>query len=453
MPDTLARLRPDLAQSNVDKRLVINGKGSVMTVSASRIFAGAIALSLAACAEAPPPTPAGTECAVGLYGTPGERFIAITRREDGYRYAFQGGEIDAVNAEDARVACVDEGLLVDGEDIWPPMQISETSTRFASGDLSLAGLLLEPANAEPDTPLVVYAHGSERMGWLEAFRDPYLMVGRGVSVFVYDKRGTGASEGTYTQNFNLLADDLVAASTEARRLAEGRYGRFGLFGLSQGGWIAPMAATRAGAEFLGVGYGLMITVAEEDAEQVFKELRELGYGDDVIEKAREVTDATALIAASGYEDGHDELRAAREKYGQEPWFADIRGEFSGVLMSIPEAELRERGVPEYDAVDIDWSLDPVEIIRTVNIPQLWVLAEEDREAPMSVTLERLSALRDDGKDIAMWVFPDTDHGMWEFEETDDGERDYTRVTEGYYDLLADWAKGGLDERYGAGRRE
>lgn len=106
-------------------------------------------------------------------------------------------------------------------------------------------------------------------------RDPCQMVGRGVSVFVYDKRGTGLSEGDYTQNLPRLADDLVAASPTAKKLAEGRYGRFGLFSLSQGGWIAPPAAARAKAKFLRIGYGLVVDIAEQDAAQVARQLRDL----------------------------------------------------------------------------------------------------------------------------------------------------------------------------------
>ncbi|MEO0330545.1 MAG: alpha/beta hydrolase, partial [Bacteroidota bacterium] len=94
--------------------------------------------------------------------------------------------------------------------------------------------MIEPAVAGPETPLVIFAHGSERSGWLDTHRDPYQMVGRGLSVFVYDKRGTGASGGDYSQNVPRLAADLALAAAEAQRLAEGRFGRFGLIGLSQG---------------------------------------------------------------------------------------------------------------------------------------------------------------------------------------------------------------------------
>src|SRR3546814_3657337 len=82
----------------------------------------------------------------------------------------------------------------------------------------------------------------------------------GIGAFVYDKRGTGASGDKYTQVFSLLADDAVAALAETRRMAGARGTRFGFQGLSQGGWIAPLAATRTQVDFLIVSFGLAVSV-------------------------------------------------------------------------------------------------------------------------------------------------------------------------------------------------
>ena len=388
------------------------------------------------------------ECEVGIYRSDVSAFVAITQLDEGYRYTFDNGVLGRTPSEQALVNCGVDSIQVRGVEIWPRVELRETDTRFQSNDVQLAGRLIEPMDANPQTPLVVYAHGSEATGWIGRARDPYQMVGRGVSVFVYDKRGTGLSEGAYNQNFPLLADDMVAAAQEAKRLAQDRFGRFGLFGLSQGGWIAPLAAGRADAEFIGIGYGLVVDIREEDAAQVELELREAGYGDEVIAKARIITDATGLIAASGYTQGLDELDAAREQFADEPWFSSIRGGFSGVILGIPTDELRTNGIPQFDHLDIDWSLDPFEVLSQVQVPQLWVLAEDDREAPVEKTLTRLRGLRDQGSEIEIYLFPETDHGMMEFEQASDGSREYTQVTAGFYDLMADWAKGEILDRYG-----
>lgn len=414
-------------------------------------------LSLGACSDRPPesvepaPTFTSATCEVGLYGAAAS-FVVITRRDEDYRYSFSDGRRGAVSS-DGDIVCGSNAIQVGAEHILGRREISVTNARFVSGNATLAGQLLEPADAGADTPLVVLAHGSEALGWIGAVAYPYQFVGRGVSVFVYDKRGTGMSEGEYSQNFPELADDLVAASAEAKRLAEGRYGRFGLYGFSQGGWIAPLAATRARAEFIGIGYGLVVDILEEDAAQVALELREAGFGDDVVEKAREITDITARLAVSGYTDGLDDLDAVRQRYGDEPWYPFVRGGFTGVILGLPTARLRNEGIPMFDRLRIDWSIKPMDVLRTVEVPQLWVLAADDREAPVATTLERLKVLRGEGKDIQIVVYPNTDHGMREYVQAADGSRAYTRVTDTFYDVIADWAKGELASGYAESVRQ
>ncbi|MEM6908516.1 MAG: alpha/beta hydrolase [Pseudomonadota bacterium] len=397
--------------------------------------------------SAPTALQARAECPVGLYGTR-DRFVVVTKDGQGLRYGFSDGRADSL-ADNEEIACVEGKAIKAGDKTYQRFAIKVTPTRFEAGGFMLAGQLLEPVDAGPQTSLVVFAHGSEERGWIERARDPYQMVGRGVSVFVYDKRGTGLSEGQYSQNFPQLADDLVAASAEAKRLAKGRFTRFGLIGLSQGGWIAPLAANRAQADFLGIGYGLVVDILEEDAAQVELELREAGYDDEVLAKARRLTDVTARLAVSGYRDGLEELDRLRDLYREEPWFAGLKGGFSGVILGMPSEELRTQGIPMFDRLDIDWSLKPMDVLREVEVPQLWALAGKDREAPIESTLSRLKTLRGEAKSITIRVFPEADHGMWEFNQDAAGNRSYTQITPGFHDLMADWAKGELKPRYGA----
>ena len=114
---------------------------------------------------------------------------------------------------------------------------------FHSRGTALAGRLVMPAGSSA-APVVVLVHGSEQDSALDWNFLQRLLPAHGVGAFVYDKRGTGHSAGTYTQDFSLLADDAVAAMREARRLAGPRLTRIGYHGGSQGGWVAPIAANR-----------------------------------------------------------------------------------------------------------------------------------------------------------------------------------------------------------------
>lgn len=385
-------------------------------------------------------------CQVGLYGDR-ERFVVVTQSNHELRYSFDDGTVGSLIRPEARVRCEDGSVLVGGES-WPRIDIQQTDLVFEVDGAMLSGRLMEPLQAGPETPLVVYAHGSERFGWLDSHRDPYQMVGRGVSVFVYDKRGTGTSGGNYSQNVPRLADDLVAAAAEAKRLAEGRFGRFGLVGLSQGGWVVTYAAEETGADFLAIGYGLAVDILEEDAAEVELALREAGYGPAEIAHARRITQATALIATSGTEESVRALEPLRAEFAGQPWLAHVQGDFTGLLFNATTDEILTQIAPYFDSFQIDWSIDPVAVVQQVRVPQLWVLAGSDREAPVDLTLDRLQALQSTGQELTVVVFPQTDHGMWEFETLQDGTRSHTHITPRYYDLLADWSHGELVGTYG-----
>lgn len=315
-----------------------------------------------------------------------------------------------------------------------------TDTTFQGAGVTLQGRLVLPRDAGP-VPIVVEVHGSEDDSAITFNHRQQLFPAHGIGVFVYDKRGTGGSTGHYTQDFHRLSDDAKAAMLEARRLAGARAGRVGFAGGSQAGWVAPLAASKTTADFVVVGYGLADTALAEDRDQVMLDLRAAGHRDpETLRKAREVTDATGAVIASGFKRGFDRLDALRARYGKEPWWQDLRGEFTGELLKYPEFALRVIG-PIRDK-GTSWNYDPTPILRGLHAPQLWVLAGADVEAPPEETRKRLLALAAEGRPITTVEFPNTDHGILEFETGADGKRIETRIADGYFRLLVDWIKTG-----------
>jgi pimeloyl-ACP methyl ester carboxylesterase len=263
----------------------------------------------------------------------------------------------------------------------------------------------------------------------------YLLPANGIGVFVYDKRGTGKSEGSYTQNFHLLSDDAAAALNKARAMAGALASEVGFQGGSQAGWVIPLAASKTKADFAVVGFGLAENPLAEDREEVFDDLRTAGYGDDVIAKAREITDATSRVMASRFTDGFDELDAVREKFGKEPWYGKIQGEFTGEFLSTPDWLLRLLG-PWFD-VGTSWTYDPVPALQAYQGPHLWILAGRDSSAPPENTLRILREVQTTHPNLDIVMFPTADHGITEF-EVKNGERVDMRFSDGYFQLLVDW---------------
>ncbi len=121
-----------------------------------------------------------------------------------------------------------------------------------SGGVELAARLRLPAFGGPHPALVV-AHGSGRVT-----RDRYAEISEnlatnGYALLTYDKRGVGDSGGTYVgvspansdEVFRQLSDDIIAGVELLKRRPDIRADRIGVYGVSQGGWIAPLTAARS----------------------------------------------------------------------------------------------------------------------------------------------------------------------------------------------------------------
>ncbi len=333
----------------------------------------------------------------------------------------------------------DEGTIALSIDQMPEIKgklrpLDRTEVHFESQGLKLSGHLVMP-RLEGAIPVAVLVHGSERDSAVLFNRLQYLLPANGIGVFVYDKRGTGKSQGSYTQNFHLLSDDAAAALKTARETAGSLASEVGFQGGSQAGWIIPLAAGKAKADFALVGFGLAENPLAEDREEVFDDLRTAGYGDEVIAKAREITDAAGRVMASGFKDGFDDLDAMRAKYGNEPWFAKIKGEFTGDFLSAPNWIIRIIG-PWFD-VGTSWAYDPLPALQAYQGPHLWILAGRDSSAPAANTLRILRGVQATHANLDIVMFPTADHGITEF-EVKNGERLDTRFSAGYFQLLVDW---------------
>jgi uncharacterized protein len=111
-----------------------------------------------------------------------------------------------------------------------------------SDGLTLPATLHVPAGARPGLPGMVLVDGSgpatreRRRAEAEAFARA------GIATLTYDKRTVGYS--LTQRSYPQLADDAIAAAALLRGRAEVDPARVGLWGLSEGGWVAPLAAAR-----------------------------------------------------------------------------------------------------------------------------------------------------------------------------------------------------------------
>ena len=318
------------------------------------------------------------------------------------------------------------------------LSLIQIDTRFQGSGVALAGRLTLPPG-KMRVPIVVLIHGSEHFSALETYSLQRQFASAGIGVFAYDKRGTGASEGRYSQNYLLLAADAIHAVREARRLAGARAGRVGYQAGSQGGWVAPLAARIEPVDFVIVCFGLAVSPADEDREAIALDMDSAGFGPEIKTKAMQIADATSTIILSNFTEGYEQLESLRHKYGDEPWFSKVRGNITGYLLATPAETSRKVGPALLEGVPAQY--DPMPVLNNLDVPQLWILGGQDRDAPSAETARRLGELRKAGRPIRTVVFPNAEHGIYEFETRADGERDDTRQPEDYFVLMRDFIRG------------
>lgn len=340
-----------------------------------------------------------------------------------------------------------EGKISFGREIGTRIPFDIRETAFDSHGIKLAGRLIMPEGSGK-VPVVVLLHGSEHDSALDFNALQRMFPSEGIAAFVYDKRGTGASGGAYTQDFDVLANDAVAAMKEARRLAGTRAGRVGYQGGSEAGWVIPMAANRAPVDFAVVSFGLAVTILDEDQQSVALDMRFHHHSAEETAKALELARAGERVIETGAKEGYAEFDTLRQRDKKEPWFKDVHGDFLFFILSLDKAQIVDALTHEFNFV-VPFRYEPMPTLRASTTPQLWILGSDDLEAPSDETARRIRSLITAGKPDTLAVFPGAEHGMTEYELKPDGSRVSTRFSPGYFSMMRDYIfSGSVAKQYG-----
>ena len=241
-----------------------------------------------------------------------------------------------------RVAVVFFGFLVGTGCFGGDLRVEEVE--FASHGATLSGSIVFPDD-QPIRAAVVFIHGSGKqtrnLRWAERFAN------EGIVALVYDKRGAGRSGGQYEgkqnvseKNIALLADDAHSALTKLSSHPSLKGTPVGFAGISQAGWIGPLAAEKSNlAKFLVLWSGPVGKVSEEDIYSKYTSDRD-------------------SHTAPTYDEA---LRSRTEAY---VW-------------------------PDFLGKDTDSS----ESLKKLSIPGLWLFSDNDGSIPVGLSIERLQALR------------------------------------------------------------
>ena len=314
--------------------------------------------------------------------------------------------------------------------------VTEEAIQFRNGEAPFAGALLLPSGPGPH-PAIVLIHGSGRQS-----RDEWRIIGmlfaqHGVAALLYDKRDVGHEPGgTDLVDLSDLAGDALAAVALLKARNDIRDDQIGLWGISQGGMVAPIAAAQSSdVAFVIAVSAPVVSYAELYQFAVVNTLRSRGFSD------REVLEATDALRRL------DNFVRKRNPQGARPMLEEARRkrwfEFS-TLPPAPPTESELRTWVRWRNLD----LDPARHWERVKVPALLIYGEREDRMPLDRCVERIrEALRRARNSRNMIkVFPGADHELMLSPDAGGGERRSAevnrerRIALDYLDTMMGWLR-------------
>lgn len=305
---------------------------------------------------------------------------------------------------------------------------------FDNGKVHLAGTLYLPATGD-HLPAVVALHSA-----LVDSRDAALyrhlregLPAMGIAVLLYDRRGSGGSSGSLKgSDYETLASDAVAGQHALAGVSRIDPKRIGFWGLSQGGWLALLAASSSpNAAFAIVVSAPLVTPEKQMQFATANLLAVRGYPQSAVERMLTARKAWAdYMHGTGSRDG---AASALRQVETEAWFK---------LAFLPKAsELPAK--PQDSSWRKEMDIDPVAVVRKISAPLLFLYGGADPWVPVAESVDQLRTLVGERPQIAYAVVPGASHEMM-FRTQDKMEFDAKSLSEGYphapeyFMLLASW---------------
>jgi pimeloyl-ACP methyl ester carboxylesterase len=301
------------------------------------------------------------------------------------------------------------------------MSSASTATAASEAHFTVGhGVALDAVLTLPDRrgrhPALIALHPAN-----DRSRDQYLfrhlaaiLPPRGVAVLRYDRRGDDVP-------LEVQADDALSAMASLRARDDIDPARVGLWGFSQGAWVAPLvAAGSRDVAFLVLVASTGVSPSEQMLYGTAKHAREAGFDEEAIGR---------LLALRTVVDDWRRGRVMRERAqaavdaaSAERWFEHAR---------VP----RTLG----DGIWPNMDFDPEPVFSRVRVPVLLFYGEEDEWQPIdaSIATWRRAARHAGNDDVAIVSLAGTRHSP-----TIDGRQDIDAIAPDYERRLVAW----LEER-------
>lgn len=312
----------------------------------------------------------------------------------------------------------------------PPFPYASQDVSVASGTVSLAGTLTTPQGPGPFTAVVmITGSGAQDRDETLFGHKPFLVMAdaltrAGYAVLRMDDRGVGGSTGDLAaSNYDDLAADVAAGVSFLR--ARPDIGQVGLFGHSEGGYLAPLVAQRdphIAFVILMAGPAVPGDQIVEYQQQVL--LAQAGLPQDQINTTISAIRERNRLLLAGDDDGA--AAVTREMLAEQ-----------GVPADQIDAQLPNLVSPNMRAL---LGYDPAPALDALTVPLLAVYGSKDLQVSAEQSVPPLQALVADQADATVQTLPNLNHLMQPAQTGSPSEYGTIETTldESFLDLVEQW---------------
>lgn len=307
------------------------------------------------------------------------------------------------------------------QDPVPPFPYTEENVVYTNpaDHTRLAGTLTMPPGAGPfPAALMITGSGAQDRNEALMGHKPFLVIAdyltrRGVAVLRVDDRGVGGSTGNImTATISDNAGDALAGLEFLRHHARIDSSRVGLIGHSEGGWVAPLAASRSShvayvvllagpavtGEAIRYAQDSVLGLAAGASGAMVSASHQINYAMYQALKA-EPNDSLALDAM---------LNAAETAY--QHLTPQEKAAIDTTLMFTDTAALRQK----LTLLTTPWyryllAYDPVPALRALRVPALALFGDHDLQVPPRQSVPVLEQVMAGRHNVTIRVFPGLNH--------------------------------------------